>query len=223
MKNNSILVRFAVIRILGFMALIYVLPTVPFALEAAFGLHGGGDLGHVWQKDYERSEFKLQYHAGGLGYLKLAPFLAMQIEADYQRLSTEYTTKISQSIDTQLVTSSALLVQAINIPLVIKIIAPGYEEKDPHILIGAFYRYGLDVEFNESVSTLVGPSFTPQSNQAKNIDQNQNRWGLIGGLGIDFASGTFDIRYNWVVTELAKSPNNFHEGWISATFGFFLR
>lgn len=193
------------------------------ALEQNFGIRGGGNFGQMW-RGTEPTDGKLNFNIGAMYRVKFLSVLGAQMEISYNQVSALETTNTRLSSDSLRISTLNYNFSGLDVPVLIKIIAPGFGEVDPHIQLGGFYRYSLNQEATESSSLQIGTTVSPQPGKELKLEGYKNhRYGILVGLGIDFQLGSFDIRYQLSAIELAKAPYDLREGWVSANIAYIFR
>ena len=187
---------------------------------------------HLYNFSPDVTSARLGFVGGGFVKAKLASIFGMQLELLYMMKGGSSTQKVEKdTVITGPTTVTETLtmkhkLQNVEVPLLFKFYAPGFETTEPNLFIGPHYSRVMDYE-NTCTSTLlessgsvgVGSLCTEEA-QAWTVIQ-ENAMGVTLGLGVDFSMGTFDLRYSIGTTKVLEGGGDeWRTGTVAVMLGF---
>lgn len=159
--------------------------------SSSFGVKGGVNFSNLYTEDVDDNNVLTSFNVGLFATMQITNFLAIQPELLYSRKGAELV------YDNAFANGTAKFkLNYIEVPVLVKINVT----KNLNIHAGPYFAYLIDADIKNESSN---GGFDFEEN-IENDDLNKFDYGLSGGLGLDFDTIGFGVRYNYGLATVGK-------------------
>jgi hypothetical protein len=159
--------------------------------SSSFGVKGGVNFSNLYTEDVDDNNVLTSFNVGLFATMQITNFLAIQPELLYSRKGAELV------YDNAFANGTAKFkLNYIEVPVLVKINVT----KNFNIHAGPYFAYLIDADIKNESSN---GGFNFEEN-IDNDDLNKFDYGLSGGLGLDFETIGFGVRYNYGLATVGK-------------------